>query len=228
MTLQEFTATVLSVNDETRIILNQTVFYPKSGGVEGDMGLIIREPDGEIFTVIRTEKKGDEIIHIIDHPGLDPEDVVQGIIDWPRRYELMRYHTAAHVLSGVFWNEGQVKVTGNDISIGQGRIDFNFQDFQRDLIEKFVTQANEIIKQDLQIITYFISREELEKDPSLTKLAMGIPKHIETIRIVEIKGYDKQPDGGCHVSSLKAIGTVAITKIKNKGKNNRRLYFELT
>ncbi|MCK5346937.1 MAG: alanyl-tRNA editing protein, partial [Candidatus Heimdallarchaeota archaeon] len=125
------------------------------------------------------------------------------------------------------WNKGQVKVTGNDISIGQGRIDFNFPDFQRDLIEKFVTKANEIIQQNLQVITYNISREELEKNPSLTKLAMGIPKHIETIRIVEIEGYDKQPDGGCHVSSLSEIGIVTIMKIKNKGKNNRRLYFEL-
>jgi len=140
----------------------------------------------------------------------------------------MRYHTAAHVLSGVFWIEGQVKVTGNNISLGQGRIDFNFPDFQRDLIEKFVIKANEIIQQDLQVITYYISKEELEKDPSLTKLAMGIPKHIETIRIVEIEGYDKQPDGGCHISALKEIGTISIKKIKNKGKNNRRLYFALT
>ena len=227
MTLQEFSATIITVQEDTRIVLDQTVFYPKSGGVEGDMGMIIREPDGEIFTVMHTEKKGDEIIHIVDHPGLEPTDSVQGIIDWSRRYELMRYHTAAHVLSGVFWNEGQVKVTGNDISIGQGRIDFNFPDFQRDLIEKFVTKANEIIQQNLQVITYNISREELEKNPSLTKLAMGIPKHIETIRIVEIEGYDKQPDGGCHVSSLSEIGIVTIMKIKNKGKNNRRLYFEL-
>ena len=219
MILQDFSATITSVQDEEsiRIVLNQTAFYPKSGGVEGDLGQLIRESDGEIFSIMHAEKKGDEIIHVVDRPGLQTGDVVKGKLDWARRSELSRYHTAAHVLSGVFWNKGQVKVTGNDISIGQGRIDFNFPDFQRDLIEKFVTQANEIIKQDLQVITYYTSREELEKDPSLIKLAMGIPKHIEIIRIVDIKGFDKQPDGGCHVSSLKAIGTIAVTKIKNKG-----------
>jgi misacylated tRNA(Ala) deacylase len=139
----------------------------------------------------------------------------------------MRYHTAAHVLSGVFFNEGKVKVTGNNLVLGKGRIDFNFPNFERNLVEKFVERSNEIIQSDLNVESYYITREELEQDASLMKLNMGLPKNIKQVRIIDIKSFDKQPDGGCHVSHLGEIGKISITKIQNKGKNNRRLYFEL-
>lgn len=223
----EFFAQVVSIEEDFYLELDQTVFYPKSGGVDNDLGLIERLVDNQTFKVVMVEKKGSKILHQINETGLEIGDKIKGTIDWPRRLELMRYHTAAHVLSGVFFKEGNVKVTGNDLIIGQGRIDFNFPDFDRLSIEKFVSRANELIQQDFPIETYYIRREDLDGDPSLTKLVKGLPNSIKKVRIVDIKGFDKQPDGGCHVSHLNLIGKIKISKIKNKGKNNRRLYFVL-
>ncbi|MHA1520904.1 MAG: alanyl-tRNA editing protein [Promethearchaeota archaeon] len=226
MYLQEFEATVESVTDEKYIILDQTAFYPKSGGVAGDTGKIIRDSDGKEFSVIYTGKFQGNISHEVDGPGLKNGDKIKGKIDWERRYELMRYHTAAHVLSGVFYQEGGVKITGNDLSLGKGRVDFNFPDFDRTLVEDFVRKANETIEKNLSVEVTYITREELEKDTDLTKLVMGLPKNIKTVRIIDV-GFDKQPDGGCHVHTLGEIGKIEIVSLKNKGKNNRRLYFVL-
>jgi misacylated tRNA(Ala) deacylase len=227
MNLKEFEAVVESVSEGKFIVLNQTAFYPKSGGVDNDLGIFKRLSDNKEFKVIFARKIENEISHEVEELGLEIGDKVLGILDWDRRFELMRYHTAAHVLSGVFFNEGKVKVTGNNLVLGKGRIDFNFPNFERNLVEKFVERSNEIIQSDLNVESYYITREELEQDASLMKLNMGLPKNIKQVRIIDIKSFDKQPDGGCHVSHLGEIGKISITKIQNKGKNNRRLYFEL-
>lgn len=227
MYLKEFEAVVESVSEGKFIVLDQTAFYPKSGGVDNDSGIFRRLSDNKEFKVIFARKTENEISHEVEETGLEVGDKILGILDWNRRFELMRYHTAAHVLSGVFFNEGKVKVTGNNLVLGKGRIDFNFSNFERDLVEKFVERSNEIIQSDLNVESYYITRDELEQDASLMKLNMGLPKNIKHVRIVDIKTFDKQPDGGCHVSHLGEIGKIQIQKIQNKGKNNRRLYFEL-
>ena len=227
MYLTEFTTQVVSVTDGKYITLKDTLFYPKSGGVDGDMGTLIRLSDNKEFPLIFTGKFSGKISHEVAEEGLQEGDEVKGFLNWERRYELMRLHTAAHLLSGVFWNENQVKITGNDLTPGKGRIDFNLENFDRDLIVTLVEKANEIIQQNLAIKTYNITRSELEADPGMTKLMMGLPKSIKNVRIVEIDGYDKQPDGGCHVKSLSEIGTIKLENLKNKGKSKRRLYYSL-
>jgi misacylated tRNA(Ala) deacylase len=227
MYLREFEAEVVDVEQDKYITLDQTGFYPKSGGIDNDLGVFIRIEDGMEFNVVHVAKIKGDISHEIEPLGLNVGDKVKGKLDWNRRYELMRYHTAAHVLSGLFFKIGNVKVTGNNMVVGQGRIDFNFPEFDREIVENLVEEANEIIKKDLSIRIYYIERKEMDQDPSLMKLAMGLPKSIKRVRIVEIMDFDKQPDGGCHVAKLGEIGKIHIKKIQNKGKNNRRLYFEL-
>ena len=227
MYLQEFEAEVVAVENEKFVTLDQTGFYPKSGGIDNDLGSLIRIEDGSEFKVIHVAKEKGNISHEIEPFGLKVGDRVNGKLDWNRRYQLMRYHTAAHVLSGLFFKMGNVKVTGNNMVVGQGRIDFNFPEFDRQIVENLVQEANEIIKKDLAVSTNYISRKEMDQDPSLMKLAMGLPSSIKQVRIVEIMEFDKQPDGGCHVAKLGEIGEILIKKIQNKGKNNRRLYFEL-
>ena len=222
---KEFEAEVVSVSDGKFIVLDKTLFYPKSGGVSYDEGKLIY--NNLEYRVIYTGKFGGKISHEVDRVGLKIGDKVKGELDWDRRYTLMRYHTAAHVLSGAFYKNLKAKITGNEISIDQGRIDFNLEDFNRSLIEEQVVEANKIISADFPVEVYSLSRAEVEKDPDLTKLAMGLPKKIDLVRIVDIKGFDRQPDGGCHVRSLREIGKIHIKKLVNKGKNNRRLYFTL-
>jgi len=225
MYLQEFEAEVISVTDGKFVVLSQTAFYPKSGGISYDQGILIR--GNEEFKVIFVGKFSGKISHEVEKEGLNVGDKVTGKLDWNRRYTLMRYHTAAHVLSGAFFKNLKAKITGNEISIDQGRIDFNLDDFDRSLIEEQVEKSNEIVNADHPVEVYSLNRTEVEENPDLIKLAMGLPKNIQTIRIVDIKGFDRQPDGGCHVKSLLEIGRISTKKLVNKGKSNRRLYFTL-
>lgn len=226
MLLKEFEAEVVSVKDDKYIVLDQTVFYPKSGGIANDEGTLTRGSD--VFNVVYVGKFGGQISHEVSNEGLLVGNKVIGKLDWDRRYNLMRYHTAAHVLSGAFYKNLGAKITGNDIAtLEQGRIDFNLEHFDRSLIEEQVEKSNEIIQEDHPVEVYDLERSEVEKDPDLVKLAMGIPKGIKNLRIVDIKNFDRQPDGGCHVQSLKEIGKISIKKLVNKGKNNRRLYFTI-
>jgi len=227
MKMQEFESEVVSVNDGKYIVLDRTAFYPRSGGVACDTGILTRYSDGKEFKVIFVGKFKGEISHEIEEEGLQQGDRVIGTIDWERRYTLMRYHTAAHILSGVFFNEGNVKISGNELDTKGGRMDFTLEDFDRAVIESYVDESNNVIERDLPVEISYISRDELEKDPDLTKLAVGFPEEIEEVRIVDIKGLDRQPDGGCHVNSTGEVGKIVLTKMKNKGKNNRRMYFSL-
>ncbi|MHA2052411.1 MAG: alanine--tRNA ligase-related protein [Candidatus Hodarchaeales archaeon] len=225
MNLKEFDAEVISVTDGKYVVLDQTAFYPKSGGVANDLGTLT-SGDKE-YSVVYVGKFGGKISHEVNEAGLEIGDRVIGKLDWERRYLLMRYHTAAHVLSGAFYKFLKAKITGNEISLDHGRIDFNLENFDRSLIEEQVENSNKIIQEDHNVETYELSRKEVEADPDLTKLVMGLPKNLDTFRIVDITNFDKQPDGGCHVQSLGEIGVIKIKKLVNKGKNNRRLYFIL-
>ena len=98
--LKEFEATVESVKDDKYVVLNQTAFYPLSGGVAYDTGVFIK--DNEEFPVVYVGKFEGKISHEVSKPGLKQGDKIIGKIDWPRRYKLMRLHSAAHLVSGIF------------------------------------------------------------------------------------------------------------------------------
>ena len=150
-------------------------------------------------------------------------------IDWERRYQLMRSHSAAHVLAGVFCNETKATITGGNLDLEKCRFDFSLEEFSRELIEELFKKANETIEKDLPIHVTFKPKKEALEDKSLFKLeAKEYIEHLpEEVRIVDIENFDKQADGGTHVKSLKEIGKLTLGKISNKGKNNRRVYFSL-
>ena len=222
--LKEFEASVKSANGRY-IVLDKSAFFPKGGGVEHDTGIMVRMNDNKEFKVIFTGKFNNEISHEVDQEGLQPGDHVHCKLDWERRYLLMRYHTAAHVLSGIFNRYYNLLMTGNQLTTEKGRIDMNMESMDLNLIKEGFEKANELIQKDLPVVVYYTKRAEAEKDPTLFKLAMGFPHEIDTIRIVDIKGFDAQADGGCHVKNLKEIGKVEFVRAENKGKDNRRIYY---
>lgn len=224
--LKEWDTRVVTANGNF-IFLDSTAFFPKGGGVEWDTGVMTRKSDGKRFKVVYTGKFKGEISHEVDAEGLKKGDGVHCTLDWDRRYLLMRYHTAAHVVSGVFHNEFGYKITGNQLTPEKGRIDFDMEAFDVEQLKKGIARSNELVGKDLPVEISTMSREEAEKDQTLFKLAMGFPHDLKDIRIVDIKGFDAQADGGCHVKSLKEIGIIRFEKAVNKGKNNRRLYFTL-
>jgi len=225
MYLKEWDATVVSVKDGKFVVLDRTAFYPNAGGVQWDTGIITR--NGDIFKIVFVGKFEGHISHETDHPGLNAGDKVSCKLDWDRRHLLMRYHTSAHVLSGLFNKQYGPKITGNQLTTEKGRIDFDMEEFSKDYMEKLVAEANNLIAQDLLVEVYYKPRAEALKDPNMFKLADKMPPEVENLRVVDIKGFDYQADGGCHVKHLKEIGKIEFLSIENKGKSNKRGYFRV-
>ena len=216
-----FSAKVLSL-EGNKVVLDQTLFYPRGGGVACDVGAINDVP------VTETTKAADIITHTLGSPAkFAVGDTVLGKIDWNRRYTLMRMHTAGHLLSSIFFSKANCRITGNQIEVDKSRMDFNLESFDRSMIEGFVGEANRLINSDALVKTYFLPREEALKLPELVKLAEASPPSEAQLRIVEIEGIDKQADGGQHVGRLKEVGELRLVKLENKGKSNRRLYYDL-
>ena len=222
----EFETEVESVKDGTFVVLKETCFYPNGGGQPFDTGTLVR--DDEEFPVVFVGKFEGNVSHEVSREGLREGDRVKGVLDWERRYTLMRYHTAAHVLSGVLFYEAGARITGNQLDMDKGRIDFDLENFDRERLVAYFQKANELIAKDLPLRISSMSRAEAEKDPSLFKLAKGLPDEWTTFRIVEIVGFDKQADGGTHVRRLGEVGHIEFVKAENKGKTNRRVYFRLS
>ncbi len=219
---KDFAAKIVSVEGPT-VVLDRTLFYPRGGGVACDTGTI----NGS--RVLETTKTEDKILHTMENPSsLRSGDDVKGAVDWDRRHRLMRMHTAGHLLSSVLYSKANCRITGNQIDVDRSRMDFNLEAFDRSQIESYVTEANEIIRKDAPVKTYFLKREEALRLPDMVKLAEAMPPAEPELRIVEIQGVDRQADGGLHVSHLKEIGQIQLLKLENKGKTNRRLYYDLT
>jgi misacylated tRNA(Ala) deacylase len=188
---------------------------------------------GEIFKVDRkysieyVGKFKGKISHEVDQVGLKEGDSVNCQLDWERRYTFMKHHTAAHLISAIVYQRYGAMITGNQIGLDQTRIDFSMENYSPEKLDDVISRVNEIIQRDLEVGTYMISREEAMKRESLTKLAMGLPEKIKNIRIVKIGDIDEQADAGTHVKRLSEIGQIKLENTKNKGKNNRRIYFSL-
>jgi len=229
--LKEFDAVVVSISGDGDkagkfITLDKTAFYPNSGGQPWDEGTMTTH-QGEEFRVVFVGKFSGEISHEVDHAGLNPGDHVKCRIDWERRHKLMRSHTAAHILSAVINRETGALITGNQLGLDRSRIDFSLDNFNREKLGEYIRMANDHVRKNHHITVSEMKREDVEKDSQLVKLAKGLPPGIEVLRMVEIAGLDKQPDGGTHVKSTAEVGEIELVDCENKGKDNRRVYFVL-
>jgi misacylated tRNA(Ala) deacylase len=223
--LKEIQATVVSVKDGKYMILDRTIFYPKGGGQPHDTGKIIK--DDTVYNVIYVGKFSGEISHEVDHPGLKAGDAVNCILDWERRYKLMRSHTAAHVFASLLNQGTGALITGNQLEEDHVRFDFSLENYDRAILEEYLAKANKLFATDIPVKWYELPREEALKIPGVVKMANAFPPDLPTLRIVEIVGVDKQADGGTHVRNLKEVGRIELVKTENKGKHNRRIYFKL-
>ena len=224
--LKESSATVVSVKDGKYVTLDQTIFYPKGGGQPNDTGQIIK--DNETYNVVYVGKFSGEISQEVDRPGLQPGDNVRLILNWERRYKLMRSHTAAHVLAALINKGTGALITGNQLEEEHVRFDFSLERFDKGLLETYLAQANALFQTDVPVQWYQLPREDALKIPGVVKMAEAFQPDLPVLRIVEIVGVDRQADGGTHVRNLREIGRIELLKTENKGKNNRRIYFKLT
>jgi len=230
--LRTFTATVTGVDaaengEGGRILLDQTAFYATGGGQPHDHGTLTI--DGVAHEVTDVRKEGADIWHSIAGPLPPVGSEVSGDVDWDRRHQLMRTHSAMHVLGGVIWNEYRVLATGNNMEPLKGRIDYEFDPLPEGFAEKLEAAVNAEIAADRPIEVTFLPRETAVEDDDLirTKVNM-IPEAVKEIRVVDIVGLDKQADGGTHVRSTGEIGTFTVRKTESKGKGNKRIRWELS
>lgn len=228
--LQELESTVVSVDDESRsIVLDRTIFYVTGGGQPHDTGSLGWA--GGSAAVIDVRKRDGEVRHVLADGDELPAagDVVTGTIDWGRRHELMRTHTAMHILCGVIWNEYGTAVTGGNMEPLKGRMDFEFDPLPDGFAERVSELVNAEIAADRPIEVSVLPRDTALEDADLIRTKVNlIPEFVTEIRVIDIVGLDKQADGGTHVASTGEVGTFAITKTESKGKGNKRIRIELS
>jgi misacylated tRNA(Ala) deacylase len=224
--LREFDARVTKTEGDL-ITLDRTGFYPTGGGQPNDTG-VIRWTQGET-EVIDVSKKTGAVKHKLK--GLVPpqDSVVNGVIDWNRRYTFMRYHSALHVLCGLVYHMYGGLVTGGQIYPERARMDFDLQDLNPERVREIEKECNKAIQDRRPITVRFLSRDEAMRHPDLIRTKINLlPPNISEVRVVEIQGLDVQADGGTHVANTKEIQGIKITKTENKGRINRRMEIVLT
>jgi len=224
---KEFKAKIQHVT-ENQVILDQTAFHPTAGGVAYDTGCLTKGNIEHKVIGAEIDKETKEIIHLLEEDAdLYQGDLVKGILDWERRYKLMRLHTAAHLVAAIMYRDYNALITGGQVDYRHAKLDFNLPKTDREIFEATVEKANTEARKNISLKIYFLTREEALRMPGMVKLAERMPPKEKELRIVEIPGVDIQADGGPHVKNTKEIGEILLAKIENKGKNKRRIYFEL-
>jgi len=219
----ECTAKIVAVEGD-EVALDATVFYPGGGGQMADRGVITWNNGENQASVIAIGKRNDIVWHTLDciPPAVGTE--VVGTIDWDFRYQMMRTHTALHILCGIMWKEFGVQVTGGQMYPDRARMDFAMENLDRDRLVYIEQKVNEAIAADYPIHVYTLPREKAFRIPDLVRTKINLlPPDIEEVRIVEIVGLDLQADGGTHVNHTKEVGAIRIIKTENKGRINKRL-----
>jgi misacylated tRNA(Ala) deacylase len=222
-TLREWECTVVGVDPERGIVLDRSAFYPGGGGQPPDHGVLLW--DGVQTRIVGTVK-GDEL-YLTPADG-DPVPVpgthVAGAVEDGRRSLLMRTHSGLHVLCGVVFRDFGALVTGGNMEPGEARMDFNLPELPEGFKATIEERVNAEVGADRAEQVRVLPRAEALALPDIIRTQTNLVPAEETeVRIVDITGLDVQADGGTHVASTKQIGRVQVTKVENKGRQNRRV-----
>jgi misacylated tRNA(Ala) deacylase len=226
---REFQATITVIDAEARAVLpDRSAFYPGGGGQPADSGVLVWQ--GAALPVERARKGSEGIWHVLtaDAPLPPVGAVVTGQIDWPRRYALMRTHTAMHILCGVVFRDFGALVTGGDMEPLHGRMDFEFESLTKDLVSVIEEAVNREVAAARPVKVAILPREEAFQIPDLIRTKINLlPPEISHIRTIELVGLDLQADGGTHVQNTAEVGRMRVVDYKSKGRINKRIYVEL-
>ncbi len=224
--LRAMDATVVA-SSEAGVVLDRTVFYAGGGGQPCDEGLL--SAAGQTYRVIGLKRIEGQVVHRLEGEAR-PEVGAQlhGELAWERRYRLMRTHTARHILCGVVWRDYGASVTGGDMDLDQGRMDFEFARMQKELVQEIEAKINREVEAARAVRVRSLPRDEAFLIPDLIRTKINLlPPGIQEVRTVELIGLDLQADGGTHVANTSEVGRLRVTGYKSKGAINKRLYVEL-
>ena len=227
--LKEFDAAITTILEAERgIVLDRTAFYPGGGGQPCDFGTVAIE--GTVYPVQKAKKQGNDVVHFLggDEPLPATGAAVHATLDWARRYELMRTHTAMHILCGTVFRDYGALVTGGEMEPRRGRLDFEFETMRGELVREIEAAINTEMAQAREIRVQILPREEAFRIPDLIRTKINLlPEGISHVRTVEIVGLDLQADGGTHVRNTSEVGPIRIADYKSKGAINKRIYIEI-
>jgi misacylated tRNA(Ala) deacylase len=223
--LRQFDAIVIAVDpDSRRVQLDRTAFYPTGGGQPHDTGILAGLP------VVDVRKERDEVWHTIGGVAVLPDagSNVRGELDWDRRHQLMRTHTALHVLCGVIWNQWATPVTGGNMEPLAARMDFDFDPLPDGFGATVETLVNQELAAGRPVAVSFLPRSEAVLDADLIRTKINlVPETVAEVRVIDIVGLDKQADGGTHVLRTDEVGRVRVLKTESKGKSNKRIRLQV-
>jgi misacylated tRNA(Ala) deacylase len=223
---QKTHSTTLSAIKDGGVELASTIFYPMGGGQPGDTGILRIGSNAYRVTDTRYADDRTGIIHFLDMDdltGVQPGTPVELELDWERRHRHMRMHTSMHLMCSLI----SAQATGGSIGETESRIDFDLQGQTVDK-EQLTIAINELIRKSIPVSVGSISDDELAQNPGLVRtMSVQPPRGQGKVRTVRIEGVDYQPCGGTHVQNIGEIGEVVITKIKSKGKQNKRITLAL-
>jgi misacylated tRNA(Ala) deacylase len=223
--IREFNATVVDSNHGW-CVLSQTAFYPGGGGQPSDRGWLVWNDETLAVHGVRDDAAG-RVWHDIgrDVPLAAP---VRGTIDWPTRYACMRHHCLLHVVNAVARLRFGGLVTGAQIGPDRSRVDLSVTGFTRDDLAAFEAEVNAVAREGRRVTAVVERADALDARPELVRTLTVRPPVVDgSVRIVEIEGFDAQACGGTHVHSTLEIGEARVTKFENRGKHNKRFYWDL-
>ena len=183
----ELPTKVIDIDSELMAFRPQsTIFYPGGGGQAPDQGSI--DFENETCEILRIERSGNQTWYVIDGSKL-PEigSEVTMKIDWERRYKLMRTHTAMHILCGVIWRDYKAQVTGGNMEPLNGRMDFEFENMSRNLVDEIEKKINKEVEKGRRIEIEVLPRSEANKIPDLIRTKINLlPPGLTEIRTINI------------------------------------------
>jgi len=209
--MKEFEAKTLKVIDNKFVVLDKTCFYPEGGGQPADTGYLIF--DGNKVEVVEVKKVGRVIVHKIKGANVPKEGTtVKGVIDWEKRYSLMKAHTATHIINGAARRVlGQhVWQFGTQKGIESTRLDIShYKRLTQEEIHKIETLANEAILKNMQVEATWMPRSEAESLYGF-RLYQGGAVPGKEIRVVKTGDWDVEACGGTHLKTTGEIGFIKI------------------
>jgi misacylated tRNA(Ala) deacylase len=225
--LREFEARVVTVQPETgTVALDRSAFYPGGGGQPADRGWLLV---GDAWVpVTRVGRQDETLWHALEGSLPPPGSPVTGRLDWERRYQLMRTHSALHILCGIVWRDYGALVTGGNMEPLKGRMDFEFETLHQELVKEIEERVNAEVQASREVRVRILPRAEAFQIPDLIRTKINLlPEGIRQVRTVEIVGLDLQADGGTHVANTREVGRVRVVDYKSKGRINKRIQIEL-
>jgi misacylated tRNA(Ala) deacylase len=212
------------------VLLDSTYFYPTGGGQPADLGVLRRGSDGATWTVTDVQRSAGRAFHRLGRvpPGFAPlahQDLLEGEIDWERRYRHMRLHTGQHLLSARLFALTGRRTLGAKFSGSAGTV--QLEPGASLSTPAIAEDLADWIRADRSVRISFVPRADYERSPAARSSGLALPASVDPVRVVEIEEADRCPCGGTHVRRLGEVGAVELTSVRELADRSSEVAFRI-